>query len=333
MEARLRTLGVSTLKLWKRIDPLIIGIVLALLVGLFVPIPREAANVIDVVADIAVALVFLFYGMRLSPKETLHGMTNIKLQSLVLLVTFVVFPLLGLALSWATAPVIGASFALGIIYLSILPTTIQSAPSFVSLARGDIAAAIAASTFSNILAMFLTPFLVFVLMDLEGAQTSGLQSILLKLLLPFIVGQFLQPWFGNWVRAHAKLTKTTNTVAIILVVLAAVVTATLDNAWSAVSFDGFVVLTLILGAFLALMLGITWWLARAAKLPAQEKSVLTISGAQKSLATGLPMAKAIMDPAIVGAIAIPVIIYHQLQLIVCAVLANRMGRAVENSEE
>lgn len=310
----------------KRVDPLIVGIILALLVGLFVPISRQVADGISVVADVGVALVFLFYGMKLSPRDTLRGMTNLKLQGLVLLATFVLFPLVGIAFSWATQAVIGSAFALGIIYLAILPSTVQSAPSFVSFARGDVAAAIAAATFSNILAMFLTPFLVFLLMDLEGAQTSGLQSILLKLLLPFVVGQLLQPWFGSWIRARAPLTKATNTIAIILVVLSAVITATLDNAWSSVSLGGFAVLTLILGLLLALMLAITFWMARVSRLHHGETSVLVISGAQKSLATGLPMAKALMDPAIVGAIAIPVIIYHQMQLIVCAIIANRMGR-------
>lgn len=308
----------------KKIDPLVVGIVAALILGLTIPVSRPVADAISVVADVAVALVFVLYGMRLSPRDTLAGVANIKLHTLVVVTTFVIFPILGVGLAWVLDGVLGTAFALGIIYLAILPSTVQSAPSFVAIARGDVAAAITAATASNILSMVLTPALVVLLMDIDGAQAGGFRSIFIKLLLPFIIGQLLQPFFGPWVRHHTRVVKTLNSSAIVFVVLSAVLTATLDGVWSSVSATTLVVLVLVLSGLLAVMLGLTFMTSRAAGLDRRETAVLVMSGAQKSLATGLPMAKALFDSALVGPVAIPVIIYHQLQLIVCAVIAQSM---------
>ncbi len=309
-----------------RPDPLITGIVVALLAGLFLPVSDDVARILSIVADVGVGAVFLVYGMRLPTSEVVRGLRNVRLQGAVLVSTYVLFPLLGFALYWLTGDIIGISFATGLLYLSLLPSTVQSSVTFVSIARGDIAGAVCAATISNILGMFLTPALVLLFMNVEGASTGGFQSVLLKLLLPFIVGQLLQPFVGNWIRSHRSLTKTVDYTAIILVVFSAVVKATNDGAWSSVTVGGFAVLFVVLIILLVLMLLATWFIGKPLKLPRAERIVVLMCGSKKSLATGLPMAKALFDPALVGAIAVPVIIFHQIQLMVCAVIARRLAR-------
>lgn len=309
-----------------RPDPLITGIVVALLAGLFLPVSDDVARILSIVADVGVGAVFLVYGMRLPTSEVVRGLRNVRLQGAVLVSTYVLFPLLGFALYWLTGDIIGTSFATGLLYLSLLPSTVQSSVTFVSIARGDIAGAVCAATISNILGMFLTPALVLLFMNVEGASTGGFQSVLLKLLLPFIVGQMLQPFVGNWIRSHRSLTKTVDYTAIILVVFSAVVKATNDGAWSSVTVGGFAVLFVVLIILLVLMLLATWFIGKPLKLPRAERIVVLMCGSKKSLATGLPMAKALFDPALVGAIAVPVIIFHQIQLMVCAVIARRLAR-------
>lgn len=309
-----------------RPDPLITGIIVALLAGLFLPVSDDVARILSIVADVGVGAVFLVYGMRLPTSEVVRGLRNVRLQGAVLVSTYVLFPLLGFALYWLTGDIIGISFATGLLYLSLLPSTVQSSVTFVSIARGDIAGAVCAATISNILGMFLTPALVLLFMNVEGASTGGFQSVLLKLLLPFIVGQLLQPFVGNWIRSHRSLTKTVDYTAIILVVFSAVVKATNDGAWSSVTVGGFAVLFVVLIILLVLMLLATWFIGKPLKLPRAERIVVLMCGSKKSLATGLPMAKALFDPALVGAIAVPVIIFHQIQLMVCAVIARRLAR-------
>lgn len=309
-----------------RPDPLITGIIVALLAGLFLPVSDDVARILSIVADVGVGAVFLVYGMRLPTSEVVRGLRNVRLQGAVLVSTYVLFPLLGFALYWLTGDIIGTSFATGLLYLSLLPSTVQSSVTFVSIARGDIAGAVCAATISNILGMFMTPALVLLFMNVEGASTGGFQSVLLKLLLPFIVGQLLQPFVGNWIRSHRSLTKTVDYTAIILVVFSAVVKATNDGAWSSVTVGGFAVLFVVLIILLVLMLLATWFIGKPLKLPRAERIVVLMCGSKKSLATGLPMAKALFDPALVGAIAVPVIIFHQIQLMVCAVIARRLAR-------
>lgn len=310
-------------------DFLLTGIVVALILGLVVPVQDNVANALSIMADIGVGMVFLVYGMRLRTSEVIEGLKNIKLQTAVLVATYVIFPLLGLAFYWLSGPIIGTAFATGLLYLSLLPSTVQSSVTFVSIARGDVASAVCAATISNILGMFLTPVLVLIFMNLDDASTGGIQSVLLKLLLPFIIGQLLQPIVGDWVRRHRNITKVTDNSAIILVVFSAVVKATNDGAWTSVTIGGFIVLLIVLSLLLVTILAITWYGGKVLRFPRAERIVLLMCGSKKSLATGLPMAKALFDPAIVGAVAVPVIIFHQIQLMVAAVLARRLGRKSE----
>lgn len=310
-------------------DFLLTGIVVALILGLVVPVQDNVANALSIMADIGVGMVFLVYGMRLRTSEVIEGLKNIKLQTAVLVATYVIFPLLGLAFYWLSGPIIGTAFATGLLYLSLLPSTVQSSVTFVSIARGDVASAVCAATISNILGMFLTPVLVLLFMNLDDASTGGIQSVLLKLLLPFIIGQLLQPIVGDWVRRHRNITKVTDNSAIILVVFSAVIKATNDGAWTSVTLGGFIVLLIVLSLLLVTILMITWYGGKVLRFPRAERIVLLMCGSKKSLATGLPMAKALFDPAIVGAVAVPVIIFHQIQLMVAAVLARRLGRKSE----
>lgn len=48
-------------------------------------------------------------------------------------------------------------------------------------------------------------------------------------------------------------------------------------------------------------------------------------GSLKSLVSGVPMARVLFPSAQIGAIILPVMIYHQLQLMVCATIARRQG--------
>ncbi|QRV01385.1 bile acid:sodium symporter [Arcanobacterium phocisimile] len=308
-----------------RFDLLITGIITALIVGLMVPVSPGTLRFLSGGADAGVALVFLLYGMRLSTREVLRGLTNIRLQGFILVATFVIFPLLSWGLSQLVTPLVGPDFALGILFLGLLPSTVQSSVTFVSIARGDIASAIAAATVSNIAGMFITPALVMAFMDISGASTGGFTSVLTKLLLPFIIGQCLQPWCGDWIRARRHLTKRSDTAAIILVVLSATLSATADGAWTVVTPGSLLVLVTVLVALLIAMLAITWFGAQ--RLPRAERIVALMCGSKKSLATGLPMAKALFPTNMVGTIGIPVIIFHQLQLMVCAVIARKLSRS------
>ncbi|MDY5126681.1 bile acid:sodium symporter family protein [Actinotignum sp. GS-2025f] len=313
-----------------RPDPLVAGIILAMIAGLLIPAPSALRAHLGTVSDLAVACVFLVYGMRLRTRDVLAGLRNIRLQGLVFLCTYLIFPLLGFALGHLVAPVVGPAFALGFLYLALLPSTIQSSVTMVSIARGNVAAAVTSATVSNIAGIFLTPLLVLLFLHVEGASAGSINSVLLKLLLPFVIGQCLQPWVGTWFRAHPRLVRTVDNTSIILIVLSSVLNATAEGAWAGVTVWTILGLLALCCVLLAAMLSITWWLGGLARMRVEDRIVVLMCGSKKSLATGLPMAKALFAPATVAPLSVPVVIFHQLQIFVCAILARRLARRHSN---
>lgn len=314
-------------------DPFVVALVGVLVLGMVVPIGPDVQRVADVVADVAVTVLFGVYGMRLSTGEVWAGLRNWRLQGGILAATYVVFPVLGLVVAWAVTPLVGAPLAAGMLYLALLPSTVQSSVAFTSVARGNVAGAICGATVSNVLGMVLTPLLVLWLMsgaDGVAAGASGgfggLRTVLLQLLAPFVVGQLLQPWVGERVRARRRLTQAVDRGTILVVVFSAVAAASAAGVWADISAWAVVALLAVSALLLGVMLAVTWWGGAALRLPVEDRVALLMCGSKKSLATGLPMASVLFPVAAAGVIAVPVILFHQLQLVVCAVLARRLAQ-------
>ncbi|OLT53227.1 bile acid:sodium symporter family protein [Cellulosimicrobium sp. CUA-896] len=323
------------------VDPFVVTLFVVLVLGLLVPVPPAAQRVVDVVADLAVTVLFLVYGMRLSTREVWAGLRNVRLQGAVLASTYVVFPLLGLLVAWAVVPLLGAGLATGVLFLSLLPSTVQSSVAFTSVARGNVAGAVCGATVSNVVGMLVTPLLVLWLLS-DGAGVvpeppagdvagdvagglGGLRTVLLQLLVPFVVGQLLQPWVGGWIRSRRWLTLGVDRGTILVVVFGAVAAASSAGVWASVSGWAVVALVGVSAVLLAAMLATTWWGGAALRLPLEDRVALLMCGSKKSLATGLPMASVLLPVAVAGVVAVPVIVFHQLQLMVCAVLARRLA--------
>jgi sodium/bile acid cotransporter 7 len=318
------------------VDPFVVTLLVVLVLGLVVPVPPGAQRVVDVVADVAVTVLFLVYGMRLSTREVARGLRNWRLQGGILAATYVAFPLLGLAAAWAVAPLVGHGLAVGVLFLALLPSTVQSSVAFTSVARGDVAGAVCGATVSNVVGMLVTPLLaLWLLADDSGAAPGvaggavgglgGLRTVLLQLLVPFVVGQLLQPWLGDRVRARRWLTLGVDRGTILVVVFGAVAAASSAGVWASVSPWSLLALLGLSAVLLAAMLALTWWGGAALRLPVGERVALLMCGSKKSLATGLPMANVLFPVAVAGVVAVPVIVFHQLQLVVCAVLARRLA--------
>ena len=135
--------------LWQRIinyrpDFLIVLIVIAVVAAILVPVRGEAADVAGIITKIAIAFLFFLYGARLSPQEALKGLMHWRLHLLIMAFTFVVFPLIGVAMMPLKA-VVGNELYLGILFCTLVPSTVQSSVAFTSIARGHVAASIVAA--------------------------------------------------------------------------------------------------------------------------------------------------------------------------------------------
>jgi len=314
------------------VDTFLLLLIAVVALASLAPAHGAGADVLSVVTRIAIALLFALYGARLSPEQAWHGVRQWKLHVLVLATTFVVFPLLGLAARVLVPAVLTPDLYTGLLFLCVVPSTVQSSIAFTSIARGHVSAAIVAASLSNILGVALTPLLVVALMPISGAphiNGSAIISIVVQLLLPFAAGQLLRPWLAPWVTRHAVLTKAVDRGTILLIVYAAFSVGMTEHIWSSVQPWRVVAVAVVSTVLLGIVLGITAMTGRLARLDRGDTIVLVFCGSKKSLASGLPMALVLFPPATVGLIMLPLMLFHQIQLFVCAVIASRLSRSGE----
>jgi len=286
--------------------------------------------------NIAIALLFFLHGAKLSRESIIAGAGHWRLHLLVFSLTFVLFPLLGLALKPLLSPLIGNDLYMGMLYLCALPATVQSAIAFTSLARGNIPAAICSAAASSLFGIFLTPLLVTLLLNVHGEGSSTLDAILkisMQLLLPFIAGQIARRWIGDWVARNKSWLKFVDQGSILLVVYGAFSEAVIEGLWQQIPLLDLVGLVLVCCIVLALVLVAATVLGRAFGFNQEDRITILFCGSKKSLATGVPMAQVLFAGSTIGLLILPLMLFHQIQLMVCAVLAQRYANRPESIPE
>jgi sodium/bile acid cotransporter 7 len=293
------------------------------------PCHGQGAVIFNGITHVGVSLLFFLHGAKLSREAVIAGVTHWRLHLLVLLCTFALFPLLGLLLKPVLTPLVTPDLYLGILFLCMLPSTVQSSIAFTAAARGNVPAAICSASASNLFGIFITPVLVGLLTSAQMSGGSPLESagqIALQLLLPFIAGQVARRWIGAWVEKHKPLTRMVDQGSILLVVYTAFSEAVGQGLWHQVSWGTLAGLMLINVLLLGLVMGISAQAARRLGFNREDRIAIVFCGSKKSLASGVPMAKVLFAGGALGAVVLPLMLFHQLQLMVCAVLAQRYAR-------
>lgn len=299
------------------------------------PCQGAAAKVMGGVTDIAIALLFFLHGAKLSREAILAGVGHWRLHLLVLSCTFVLFPLIGLAFRAVPAGLLDPTIAAGLLYLCILPSTVQSSIAFTSIARGNVAAAVVAASASNLFGIFITPVLVGLLMHTQGGAAGGwksVQDIVVQLLLPFIVGQLARPLVSGWLARHKGLIGYVDRGSILLVVYSAFSEAVVGGIWHRISPLQLVLLLVVCGVLLAIVLAATTFGARALGFSPEDEKTITFCGSKKSLATGVPMAGILFPGPTAGILVLPLMIFHQIQLMACSVIAQHYAKKAAEAE-
>ncbi|WP_196425710.1 bile acid:sodium symporter family protein [Amycolatopsis camponoti] len=312
-----------------RLDPFVLAILATVGVATLLPASGGVADGFSTATTIAVGLLFFLYGARLSTQEALDGLRRWRLHAVVLAATFVLFPLLGLALFLLPSSVLPAQLAAGVLFLAVLPSTVQSSIAFTSIARGNVAAAICSASLSNLAGIVLTPLLVALLLSGDGAGVDGsaVLGIVLQLLAPFVAGQLARRWIGDWITRNSAPLKLFDRGSILLVVYTAFSAGMVEGIWHRLDAGHLLVLVGVCCVLLAAVLGATGWGARVLGFARADRITIVFCGSKKSLASGLPMATVLFGHAQVGLIVLPLMLFHQIQLIVCATLARRYARS------
>ena len=304
------------------LDPYILVLLGTVVLASLLPARGSVAAGFDWAANAGIVLLFFLHGAKLSRQAILSGAGNWRLHLAVLGSTFLLFPALGLGI--AHLPGLPVLVASGMLFLTLLPSTVQSSIAFTSIARGDVAAAVCSASFSNLLGIFVTPLLAALLMGGAGASLSAasVERIAAQLLLPFLGGHLLRPVVGGFVHRHKALVGYVDRGSILLVVYTAFSAAVAQGLWHRMPVPQLGLVLGLSGALLALVLGLTFALGRLLGLAREELIVLVFCGSKKSLASGVPMAGVLFAPAQVGVVILPLMLFHQLQLMACAVIAR-----------
>jgi|TARA_R110002124_G_C8922678_1_gene511342 sodium/bile acid cotransporter 7 len=313
------------------IDTYMLLLIATVIIGLILPVRGVAADALKQITFWAVALLFFLYGAKLDAAAIRSGMLNWRLQGLTVAATYLLSPLLGLGVAFVFGSVLGPDLIFGLIFLSVLPSTIQSSIAFTGMAGGNVPAAICAASFSNLIGVALTPALVAVLLHQGGGAISGaaVVKIALQILLPFVVGQIARPLVGDLVKRHRATTLMVDRGSILLIVYSAFSAGTVSGLWYAISGPSLILLYGVVVLFLALAMGIMTFTGRALKLPDEDRAVLFFCGSTKGLASGLAIATALVPAATLGTTVLPLMLYHLTQLFACALVAQRKSKDAE----
>lgn len=318
----------SFFRLLARIDRYLLLLIAAVALAAVLPARGSGARVADVAVFAAIGLLFFLYGVRLAPRAVIDGLLHWRLQSLVFSSTFVLFPLLGLVYTAAFSRWLDPTLSVGIMFVCVLPSTVQSSIAFTSIARGNVPAALCSASVSNLFGMVMTPLLVAFLLSASGSGFSAraLEDIALQLLLPFVLGQAARPIIGGLVLRHRRVTSVVDRGSILLVVYAAFSAGMVAGIWRQVDLLNLTLVLLIDLLLLGTVLLVTTLGSRAAGFSKADEIAIVFCGSKKGLAGGISMANILFPAHAVGLIVLPLMLFHQAQLFACATLAQRYAR-------
>ena len=294
------------------VDSFTIALLFTVLLATVAPCRGRVAEAFEVITSAAIALLFFLHGAKLSREAIIAGAAHWRLHALVFFGTFVLFPILGLLLRPLGSLLLTPELYLGILFLCVLPSTVQSSIAFTSIAGGNVPAAVCSASASNVFSVFLTPILVGVLIAQEGAgvpMSGSFWEIVLQILVPFGLGHAVRPLVRGWVERRRRLTSLVDRGSILLVVYVAFSGAVVEGLWSQTP--------------LAIVMVTMWFSSALFGFNHADRITILFCGSKKSLATGVPIANVLFAGSIVGPMILPLMLFHQIQLMVCALLAQR----------
>lgn len=308
------------------LDRYMILLVLTVALASALPARGQAAAVLSQLTYWVIALLFFLYGAKLTTATILAGLTNWRLQLAVLALTFVLFPVLALALKPVAMLWLPAAVGVGFLYLGCMPSTVQSSIAFTAVSGGNVAGAVCAASVSNLIGVVLSPLLVAMLIPQGsgyGIDPGAVWKIVQQILLPFAAGQLCRPLLAGVLNRHRLPTLVVDRGSILLIVYAAFSAGVVNGIWQVISGPSLAIMVALCLGLLAAVMAAAALIARGAGMNRADALAVLYCGSTKSLATGLPMAGILFAGQDISLIILPLMLFHLLQLGICAVISQR----------
>ncbi|PPI88903.1 hypothetical protein CRV09_01210 [Candidatus Pantoea edessiphila] len=307
---------------------MIIKIIITVLLASFIPLKGSFIYLFKYLTIIAISVLFYMHGAKLSHEKIISGSRNWKLHLWITFSTFILFPILGLILVRWNPININREIDSGFLYLCSMPATVQSAIALTSIAGGNVAASICSASVSSLLGIFISPLIVDLLLSLHntniniGNEIKQIIKIILQILIPFLLGHISRRWINLWIDKNHNLINKIDQISILLVVYSAFSDAVNNGIWHQVScYDLFyIIIECVLLLFFVLI--INYFFSRLLKFNRHDEIVVLFCGSKKSLANGIPLANILFPVGSIGMIILPLMVFHQIQLMVCSYIAQ-----------
>ncbi|MFM7028128.1 MAG: bile acid:sodium symporter family protein [Chakrabartia sp.] len=309
-------------------DRFVLMLLATIALASLIPAKGSAVPIISALANVAIFSLFFFHGLRIAREAVWAGLRHWRLQLAVLAFVFGAMPLLGLGAAHLLPDFLPPELWLGVLFLCALPSTVQAAIASSSMAGGNVAASVIAAALSNLAGVLLTPLLLAGLAHaaVGTGDVSAVTRIATLLLLPFVLGQLARVRLADWAERNRGWIGRLDRLTILITVYVAFSAAVVDGLWHRINGADMARLVALVLVLLGFALGLAWGLGRVLGLSRADRITLLFSGAQKSLATGAPMARILFPAAQAGMIVLPLMLYHQLQLTVSAWIAARLAQ-------
>jgi solute carrier family 10 (sodium/bile acid cotransporter), member 7 len=310
-------------------DNFTLALIGTIVLASLLPCRGAAAEIVDHLTNVAIAVLFFLHGAKLSRQAVIAGASHWRLHALVLLTTFVLFPVFGRAFEPFLLPLVTPTLYAGILFLCTLPSTVQSSIAFTAIAKGNVPAAVCSASASSIIGIFVTPVLASIVLSSHVGSDSAWRTIgeiMLQLFVPFVCGQVLRPWIGGWLERNESIVSLVDHGSILLIVYSAFSEAVDEGLWHKVPASALAGLVVADGVLLAAALITTGLVSKWLGFARADRMTIIFCGSKKSLSQGITIAKLIFASHAVGAAILPLMLFHQIQLMVCAALAQRWGR-------
>lgn len=318
-----------------KVDLFLIGIPVVFVAAIISPHLGGPAGPLHMglITSIGVALMFFLHGAAVSSQSLRSATAKWRVHVLVHGSTFIFFPVIGIAVFFATRSIFPQPLRLGFFYLCCVSSTVSSSVALTSIARGNVSSAIFDATLSGLMGMVLTPLLVGSVTVANASRPPLLPEvagIVLQLLLPFAAGQLLRPILAGVLHRHKSLARGVDQFVILLIVYSAFCGAAESGFWTRGHAQALLELLALTATLLAAAFTFTTLSSRALMFSREDEVAAVFCGSKKSLVNGAPIAKVIFgtSPAL-GVIMLPLLFYHPMQLIVGSMLAKRYAARAE----